>query len=226
MLLEEKLKQLSAFDAESIDVADRLMRAQGGNVYTVDLVVYAVLQRSFSLIDGFASLMRADNSRLAATFVRMQIDSAMRLNALRLVDDPNEVVSCLLNGQPLNKLTARDNTSLHDGYLHRVLSEEYPGASESYRMSSGFIHLSQPHLQSVCTPGDGREIEIAVGRSGRDDLAEAEKLLLVEAFKSATQCLLDLCKRIAEMKEDGRLMSPASETAIRHVVRRPRAHRR
>jgi hypothetical protein len=177
-----------------LDMLYEIIRSDDGNVYDVDLVIYAVIQRSLSLIDGFCLLVERQNVLCAAPLIRLQIDSLMRLNACRLVADPHLIVLHLLKEQPLKKVKSNDGRSLTDRYLHKKVSEIYPWVSTVYQKVSGFIHLSLPHMIAPIQSITEGEMTISVSsNSASRKWTENEMIEAIDAFTEATNALLHLC---------------------------------
>lgn len=171
----------------------KIIRADEGKLFGVDLVIFAVMQRSLSLIDGFIVLLRQRNILCAAPLIRLQIDSIMRLYACWLVADYNAVAFQLLDGASLSKLKSTDGHSLTDSYLRRKVSEIYPWVESVYHKTSGFIHLSTPHMLSPVKSISISQASISVGcqATGRQ-WTEREMIDAVEGFTQATNSLLHL----------------------------------
>lgn len=190
----DRITFLKNLSQEHLNIVSKLVHADEGKMFGVDLVVFAVLQRSLSLIDGFIALVEHRNVLCAAPLIRLQVDSVMRLYACWLVDDPHSIGLHLLDERPLRKLKSKDGHPLTDHYLHQKLSEIYPWASRVYQKLSGFIHLSSPHMHApVKSVGDHiMNISIGLTHTGRT-WAEAEIIEAIDAFTEATKCLLHLC---------------------------------
>jgi hypothetical protein len=201
MDLDAKLDELRQQHHQGhLSLVETLMKADGGTIYIWDLLVLAVVQRSLDLLDGFDSMMKSGNYRLAASLIRMQIDSAMRLYSIWLVEKPEAVVTQLLKGEPLARLKARDGEKLRDQYLHKQLSQKYPWVSGAYSVTCEYVHLSRPHMLSIGKPnGDGMDFEIG-GRRGLDWAPQCKENL-IHAFEQATTGLADLVRAIIEWKK-------------------------
>jgi hypothetical protein len=81
------------------ELFQKLAASDEGRIFGVDLVAWAVLNRSLSLIDGFSMIIESGNILCAGALLRMQLDSAMRLHACWLVEDPHTLVEPLLTGR-------------------------------------------------------------------------------------------------------------------------------
>ena len=207
--LQKRLKHLRSSEKLHLEVVQRLLQADSGNMFSADLVIMACAQRSLELIDGFCLLIERRNLICAAPLIRMQLDSVMKVVACQL-GDANEVALALLGGKGTNKLLTREKFAqdgkgkngrplppvrqqLTDSFLHRQLSASLPWASRVYEATSRFVHLSSPHMHSVVTDlGPDRAVEFGVGRGAGRQVKEEELLEAVDAFIAATEGLFQL----------------------------------
>jgi hypothetical protein len=109
-------------------------------------IVAAALRRSDALTTGFVLLVDHRNRFSAIPLVRLQLDSAMRIHACRLVDSPSELVAHLLTGSEPRKYPKKSTLLLTDRSLHESLSKLYPLTSDLYGETNGYVHLSTQHL--------------------------------------------------------------------------------
>lgn len=190
----DRIAHLRSSYKEHLRLLQEILGADRGNLFGVDLVIIAVIQRSLSLIDGFTVMVERRNVLCAAPLLRLQLDSVMRLYACCLVDDPHSIALRLLEGHPLSKAKSKDGHALTDKYLHGEVSKLYPWASRVYTATSSFVHLSMPHMLAPVTALDDseRSMNIAVGMRGRE-WKETEMLEALEGFIEATTSLLHLC---------------------------------
>jgi hypothetical protein len=205
--VDAALSKLDRRDQEILDLADPIM---GGAFQPTDFVLLAVAQRAVSLLASFDLLVRADQPRIAATFVRMQLDSAVRFNAYWLLDDPNEMVEQLLKDQRFSWLKSKDKKPLQDWYLHEQLSEKCPDASAAYAKSCEFVHLSRQHMESFVLGKDDTMMAVMLCSVG-PQLAEASLLELIGAFDDATTCLVQVCGDY--LRATGRVIPPGDPTS-------------
>lgn len=188
-----------------LDLLAKILRADGGNIFGVDLVVCAVIQRSLSLIDGFATMVECRNVLCAAPLIRLQLDSIIRLYACWLVDDPHSIALHLLEKGSLKKIKSRDGKSLTDRYLHQEASKVYPWLSRVYEKTSGFVHLSSPQMLSFVRSIDApeRTAHVSIQTVG-PQWDEGDILETVDAFTEATKALLHLCRSWLTTKDSTR----------------------
>lgn len=172
----------------------KILEADGRALYGIDLVIIAVMHRSISLIDGFARMVEDRNALCANALLRLQLDNIIRLHACWLVDNPHSIALLLLEGGRLNKVKSRVGKPLSDAYLVSEASKLYPWLKKVYEKTSGFIHLSQPHMLAPLAKIDedgtvGMEVGSGLGREWKEE----EVLESLSAFGEATNSVLHLC---------------------------------
>lgn len=192
--LLSRLEKLRAMDDSQAELAIDIIKSDGGNFYSLDMVFLAALNRSRSNISGFIQLLEAQNYFAAAPFVRMQLDSVLRLYALRLVDNPNELAQQILKGSTLNKTKDRGNNKMSDAYLRECVAKFEPWVTTVYEAGSGFIHLSEKHILSLFTKVDeDGAVEICIS-GNQPHITDAQREEAVAAMAHVTFLLIGLCK--------------------------------
>jgi len=198
--LEEYLARLRDTDQSQIDLAKSIMQADGGRFYSEDFLYLAALNRSRSNIDAFICLLERQNFLGAIPFIRMQLDTVLRLYALRLVDDPGALSHEILKGQSINKKKTSGGDRLHDGYLRDEMAKTEPWIKKVYESGSGFIHLSEKHIFSLFTDHDeGSKFQIALGPTQKH-IDEERWIEAVAAMSHITELLISLCREWAKRK--------------------------
>jgi hypothetical protein len=156
-------------------------------------------------------LILQENYLAGAPFIRMQLDSVLRLYALRLVDQPNSLAHEILKCEPLNKKKARTGEKMTDAYLCTALAQHEPWIKNVYKSGSGFVHLSEKHIFSLFTDTQQeRTFEMAIGAMQ----SHIPNELRVEAFAAMahiTELLIGLCKKWALEKNGQGNTSPSPQ---------------
>lgn len=187
------IKALKGSRKDHLDLLYKIMKADERALYGVDLVVMAVIQRSVSLIDGFTRMVEDENPLCANALLRLQLDNIIRLYACWLVDDPHSIAIRLLEGQPLHRVKSKDSKPLSDSYLASEASKLYPWLKRVYEKTSGFIHLSTPHMTAPVTKiNEDGTMAVTVGSGLGREWTEEEALESLSAFGEATQSILHL----------------------------------
>lgn len=199
------IEALRGSHKDHIDLLGRILSANDGALYGVDLVVIGVIHRSISLIDGFTRMVEDRNALCANALLRLQLDNIIRLYACWLVDDPHSIAIRLLEGKPLCRVKSKDGHQLTDAYLASEASKLYPWLKSVYEKTSGFIHLSAPHMTAPVTQvdRDKHTMSIAVGSGGGREWTEHEILESLGAFAEATSSILHLSYSWLVTKESG-----------------------
>jgi hypothetical protein len=160
----------------------------GKNVYHSDLFVLGATKRVLSLASGFRTLIEARNFTCCAGLLRMQIDTASRVNALKLVDDMNALCEKILSGIRLDKQKDREGNFLRDAWLISKLSKEFPWVGNVYKETSGFIHLSERHLFSSIAKTDDAKRTVHFSISADDPRRPDEAYFeILDCFFEATK---------------------------------------
>lgn len=117
--------------------------------WTTTLFLLASLQRLEANAAGFKAMVECRNYTIMSAILRMQIDTAMRVNGLLLMSNHEEGIRRLLGGEKFNKLRCRSGKKLLDGYLVEKLSEAHPWVKLVYERTSGMVHLSGTHIHHM-----------------------------------------------------------------------------
>jgi len=152
--LADRLAMIEGLETELLRKAAALFKLHD-SVYQADFFVMGALKRSCAQSKGFRELISSQNFQCAAAILRCQIDTAMRVNALRLVADRDAMCSALLAGERFNALKDDTGKKMTDAYLREKLAEHHPWVNEVYRQTSDFVHLSGRHFYTSILSMDG-----------------------------------------------------------------------
>ncbi len=131
----------------------------------------------------------------AAILLRTQIDTAMRVNGLKHLDNPEIQLRDVLHGQK----TFRDLISIHktpkqkpikmqDAFLLEKIVEEEPWIKEVYKQTSDFVHLSFRPLFASIASTDDTDGSITFAISGEDIAkSEADYYEVCDAFHATSK---------------------------------------
>ena len=155
--------------AELLTIAGRMMKADNGTLFPMDLFAMGAMKRVQSTIAGFRALLDAENLVCCRAILRLQIDTAVRFAAAFLVPRPHDFAIEVMRGTPIRDMKDRDGRKLTDRHLVTVLSEEYEWLPRVYDTTSGYIHLSSHHIFSSLN--NPREVE----GTGEFDIELSEK---------------------------------------------------
>ena len=183
--LKDLIDSLNGVEGQSKDLFVHLFT---GNIYPLDLFIGGILNRVLNLNASFVLLLEHHHYLSAASLVRVQLDTLMRLNSINLVSEPQELASKVLEGIQINTLVDKEGNLMRDGYLKKKLSEFIPWSKNVYDKTSGFIHFSDSHIFANMKSGTGRNIQMSL--SSKDfyipDVAKLE----------ATICMIEINRNI------------------------------
>ncbi len=199
--IQELLTNLHKLDEEQRNLAMCIMKADGGNFYSLDFLYLAALNRSHSSINGFISLLESRNYFAAIPFVRMQLDSVLRLSATKLVADPNGLAEQILNGIHISKIKDKNGNKMRDAYLVEIVAANEPWITNVYESGSGFIHLSNKHMFGLFSESKNNgEFRITLGPS-QNHIPEEFRIEAVAAISHITSLLIKLCNEWLSKKQ-------------------------
>ena len=155
----EYLNKLSISRDKLITVTRKMLSANNGAMYPLDLFAIGAVKRSLSTMSGFMLLIKSWNMICARALLRIQLDTAMRFYAAFLVDDPHEFAMKVMRGEQIRKMRDREKQLMTDAYLVSKMSKELKWLPAVYENLSGYIHLSGSHIFS--------SVEINDNDSGR-----------------------------------------------------------
>lgn len=192
--LAKYLKRLESTDKEHIEYAKRIIQADNSKMYPLDFLFLAAINRSKCNLHAFIHLIREMNYISAAPFLRMQVDSILRLAASTLVEDPHDFATKVLAGESISNLKSKDNQRLQDWYLLKTFSPEFPWMEGVYKNCSGFIHLSEKHIHGIISERDkSGGIGVCISHE-QGFIPEQNYLEAVAAFYESVDTLFNLCR--------------------------------
>lgn len=160
----------------------------GSEVYPADFFVLGAVKRILALSAGFRGLIEARNFTCAASLLRLQIDTAARVYALREISDLNDFGLRLISGERFSHQKANNGQKLKDVYIIGELEKAYPWVKKVYEETSDFIHLSGRHFfASISSLNDQeRTVNIEIGPTD-PKRPETDYFEVLEAFFEATK---------------------------------------
>ncbi len=179
------LEELENQQEEVLKNSVEMLKANDCKFGPFDLLAIAALKRTKSLLAGFKILIENHNLVAARALIRMHLDTLMSFYAGWLVDDSHAFATKVLNGERLDKIKDKDGKELRDTYLAKKLNEEYNWVLRVYKITCGYIHLSERHIFSAIKPTQEEGIcEIRIS-SEDEDYQE-------ESYAEALKCFLKI----------------------------------
>lgn len=205
--LSQRLATLERLEKELLRKPHQLL-GRNMTIYSADMFIFGATKRTIAQASAFRSLIEARNFQVAAALVRMQIDTAMRLNGLRIVADRNALCDALLAGTPFNKMKDVSGRPMTDANLRRELEIHHPWIGPIYAATSAFVHLSGRAFYTSIANLDDATRTVSFLISDRDpDKPEEAYFEAVDGFleitKVASLLVLGYLKARAEAVESG-----------------------
>jgi hypothetical protein len=173
-------------------------------LFSVDIVLMSVINRSLDLIDGFLATYDRWNLSTAAPQVRMQLDNLLRVTLLHLAP-AGSVTDMLLSGERLSKSVdplapAGKKFKLTDQRLREHAAPMFDWLDLVYEKASGWVHFSGVHIGVTMQVDDDGKIE---GRFPSDIDRYSYEFLeqVLWAMNQATQGVLVVIETFAAGKE-------------------------
>ncbi len=138
--LADRLKRIEQLEDELIRKGAGIVGA-GADLSHADYFIFGALRRTLAQARGFRDLINARNFPCAAAILRLQLDTAMRVNALSIVDDVDAECKSVLDGEQFNRLKDRMGTSCPTRTFARRSRKRTPGSVRS---------TSRPRISCIC----------------------------------------------------------------------------
>lgn len=214
--LEQRVQTVESLQKQHLVLLMRMLQADGGATYGLDLIATAAVKRSMALCSGYATLVRAQNYVCSVTFIRMQLDSCLRMYAAFIVDKPHELaIRVITDGVPIRKMRDREGNLMTDRYLVEKLTaadKDHEWVTRVYEATSGFIHLSDRHVFTVFDPGkiDSKKRTLSLVAGATDEHIPIELWIeQADGFLAATDLLFKYLVGWVRTKEDPPSRAPA-----------------
>jgi hypothetical protein len=180
--LEERLARIERLEAELLRKFPQFVQPDS-DMYVMHFLLFGALKRTLAHADGFRKHINDRNFICAGTIMRAQLDTALRVNALSLVRDPEQFASDVMAGKPINKMKDTRNQRLTDAHLAKRLSEQYPWVQEVYDNLCDFGHFSNRHVFNAMTGANDASHTVHFQVSAKDPpRPDADYFEIVEGF--------------------------------------------
>lgn len=189
-----RLTHLDSSEEAFRDLSKQMMEA-GQGLFPLDMLAIGVINRSLSLLTGFATLIRDNNYIGAAHLIRPHLDNFLRFYAAWLVDKPHEFAMNVMKRIRIDTMNDKDGKRLRDRHLVEVARKEYPWMQNVYNETSGFIHLSKKHIFTSTSLKDNEE------RTIEFRIAKEDKYVPDEAKVEALECMIEITNCIFKLLE-------------------------
>jgi len=209
--LESLLVRIDDARGRHLSLGKAILEADGYRLFSLDFLAVAALNRSLSTSAAFTQLVRAQNYLVAASLVRLQLDTFLRFFASYLVSNPHEFAASVLAGTEVRKLKDRSGAHMTDGYLVNSVASKFPWAPSVYKSTSGFIHLSDKHIYSaIQSVEDDGKLSMLIGSESERFPIELW-VEMAEGFIAATDALFCYLEGWAFTKANPHLVQAAKQ---------------
>ncbi|HEV2640046.1 MAG TPA: hypothetical protein VGX23_33235 [Actinocrinis sp.] len=183
--LRQPRAYLDRLRAHHLDLAQRIVEADNGNLYLLDLLLMTMMQRSYGLVEAVIDCVDAYNLVAAAPLLRLQLDTLVRACYVAHAPSADDVVTALLEGTEFRKMKDAEGRQLNDGRLVELAAPHHPWLPPVYRETSGWVHLSLNHVGSTWQV-DGDQLSGRIPLSP-DVIPSRLWLELLDAMTKATE---------------------------------------
>ncbi len=180
-ILADRIGRIEKLETELMRKAAASVGKKAAISHT-DMFVMGALRRTLAQSQGFRDLLAAKNFPCAAGILRMQLDTAMRVNALMLVAQRDDCCKAVLGGTKFNKLKDSAGNKLTDAYLRQKLAEQHPWVTPVYEQTSNLIHLSGRHFYNSIATTDEESRTVRFVISGKDPSRPDETYLEIVEY--------------------------------------------
>lgn len=177
------IDELKKLNQEAIKIARNVI---GKMLFKTDLYFCAILNKSLQLTDGFITLIQLRNLASAGILLRANMDNCLRLYAMFIASDPDEVVDYLMQGKRIDNLQDKNGKQLKDWYLREQLEKYDAKFSLVYKNASGYVHFSEKGLFQSVSALDG---EYQIGIQVSHEVPEKANEYIVECIQAYTHFL-------------------------------------
>jgi len=182
-----------------LDVGRKVVEVADGHVFMPDLIVMAMLQRSYGVVDALIDAVDSYNMHAAAPLLRLQLDTLFRASYLAACPDADDLARRLLAGEEFQGMTDSAGKKLTDARLQRLARANHEWAIAVYRQTSGWVHFSVSHMRA--TTQVGAENDFFMGIPLRPTvLPESLWLEVYGAASQATEEIVDYALEWASRK--------------------------
>lgn len=137
---------LDQLRVDHLDLAAQSLMAADGDLYLPDLMVTAMIQRSYGVLDALIDAVDTYNIHAAAPLLRLQLDTLFRAHYIASGPDVDSLAMKLLRGEELRKIKDADGKLLSDYRLKELAADTHAWALPVYEKTSGWVHFSLNHM--------------------------------------------------------------------------------
>lgn len=114
-------------------MAHRALEVAEGRVFLPDLILTAMIQRSYGIVDALIDAVDTYNMHAAAPLLRLQLDTLFRAHYIASGPDLDDLTNRLLRGEEFRKIKDAEGKNLTDVRLKELAGEVHGWAMPVYR---------------------------------------------------------------------------------------------
>jgi hypothetical protein len=193
--LASRLDRIRTFDNLVQQIPDDTYMPMGSHLADIEWYSLCAVVKTSSNVLAFVQLIESRNIIAAESILRSQIDTAMRLFGLSLVEDIEKAGSTLMSGENYSSLCHGGNPKLplRDWYLRDQLSVRYPWVKQTYQEACESVHLTAEAIKRKLKLLGGR---IYFNLSGLDHKSVEEEAYhhLADTFYISLEMTVELLR--------------------------------
>ena len=162
----------------AIEIAKQMI---GKNLFKTDLYFCAMLNKSMQITDGFLEMIKHRNLSCAGILLRTNIDNCLRMFAMYIAENPEDLVDCVMNGEKISRFKDKEGKYLKDFYLKEQLGKYDEKLVQVYNNASGYVHFSEKGFFQSVRAEEDNAISVQVSHNIPE---EANKYIIecIEAY--------------------------------------------
>ena len=133
------------------DVIKRLFK-DNPNLYISDFYILGAVKRNYGNINGLRTLINSKNMNATRCLLRIHLDTILRFQAFWHVENIDQFVQKILQGESVSKFKDKLGNKLTDSFLADILSRDHPWVKNVYKNLCSYIHFSHAHIWDGIDP--------------------------------------------------------------------------
>lgn len=186
------------------------------------IYIFAAIRRTLSLIVAFRQSVEVGNEQMAATMLRLNLDTVARFHALFWADETDgktaeSFAKQVFDGEQINRMKLRNQKgNATDRWLIEQLEELAPWIKDVYAHGCGAIHFSDFHMKRVLQQVDSHIPHEGEGMMVLLTIGGTEKIESPHQYDTLKQGFTHICQLLLDAMQDrcGLLERPAQHSDL------------
>jgi hypothetical protein len=205
-------KRLNDLIRETINIGKEMLSVDE-RIYTSDIFLMGVMNRSINLMDAILVLTDRWNFVAAGPLTRVHLDTLLRMSYWKTLRNDKDFLRRMLDGEQINNIRDKEGRKLTEARLRDYTRSIFPQVDNVYNETSRLIHFSNKHMFTCIESLDdsGRKVKFSIGRgsSGAARWGEEDILILLECIIAITDGILAVGREW--VKEKAQMSKPVNE---------------